>query len=162
VSTSEPESRGPVLVGVDGSRSSVEALRWAAAYATSRGANLEVVIAWDWHRSVGWSVPILAGLHPEGDANHVLEECLAALRADWPDLVVDGRVEQGHPSPILVDASKGASLLAVGCRGHGEFSGMLLGSVSEFCATHAHCPVLVFRRDEEGVEPSVETTDPRC
>jgi len=52
---------------------------------------------------------------------------------------------QGHPAPVLVEASKGADLLVIGCRGHGEFAGMLIGSVSEFCATNAHCPVLVHR-----------------
>ena len=51
----------------------------------------------------------------------------------------------GHPAPILVEASKGADLLVVGSRGHGEFVGMLIGSVSEYCATNAHCPVLVHR-----------------
>jgi nucleotide-binding universal stress UspA family protein len=51
----------------------------------------------------------------------------------------------GHPAPILVEASKGADLLVVGSRGHGEFVGMLLGSVSEHCAMNAHCPVLVHR-----------------
>ena len=51
----------------------------------------------------------------------------------------------GHPATVLVDATKGADLLVIGSRGHGEFVGMLLGSVSEFCTTNAHCPVLVHR-----------------
>jgi nucleotide-binding universal stress UspA family protein len=55
------------------------------------------------------------------------------------------RVIDGHPAPVLVEASKGAELLVVGSRGHGEFVGMLIGSVSEYCAAHAHCPVLVHR-----------------
>jgi nucleotide-binding universal stress UspA family protein len=54
-------------------------------------------------------------------------------------------VVQGHPAPALVEASKGADLLVVGSRGHGEFVGMLIGSVSEYCTTNAHCPVLVHR-----------------
>ena len=58
---------------------------------------------------------------------------------------IDPRVVSGHPAPILVEASKGADLLVVGSRGHGEFVGMLIGSVSEYCATNAHCPVLVHR-----------------
>ena len=58
---------------------------------------------------------------------------------------IDPRVVNGHPAPILVEASKGADLLVVGSRGHGEFVGMLIGSVSEYCATNAHCPVLVHR-----------------
>jgi len=55
------------------------------------------------------------------------------------------RVIDGHPAPVLVEASKGAELLVVGSRGHGEFVGMLIGSVSEYCAAHALCPVLVHR-----------------
>jgi nucleotide-binding universal stress UspA family protein len=54
-------------------------------------------------------------------------------------------VVRGHPEPILVEASKGADLLVLGSRGHGEFVGMVIGSVSEYCAARAHCPVLVHR-----------------
>ena len=50
---------------------------------------------------------------------------------------------QGRPATVLVDASRGADLLALGSRGHGTVSGALLGSVAEHCAAHAHCPVLV-------------------
>jgi nucleotide-binding universal stress UspA family protein len=50
------------------------------------------------------------------------------------------------PSPkALIEASKSASLLVVGSRGHGAFSGMLLGSVSIHCVTSASCPVTVVR-----------------
>jgi nucleotide-binding universal stress UspA family protein len=54
-------------------------------------------------------------------------------------------VVEGHPAPVLVEASKAADLLVVGNRGHGEFVGMVIGSVSEHCAANAHCPVLVHR-----------------
>ena len=58
---------------------------------------------------------------------------------------MEARLINGHPAPVLVEASKGADLLVVGSRGHGEFVGMLIGSVSEYCVTNAHCPVLVHR-----------------
>lgn len=143
-----PKIEGPtnrILVGVDGSPASKQALRWAAGYAELRGGYLDVIVAWDWPQSLGWSVPVRAGLQPDVDAELLLEKCTAELHAEWPDLVVKTRVVQGHPSPILVDESKGASVLVVGSRGHGEFAGMLIGSVSQHCTTHAHCPVLVYR-----------------
>jgi nucleotide-binding universal stress UspA family protein len=144
VTDSEPKS-APIVVGIDGSPASINALRWAACYATSIAGAVEVVVVWDWYRSPGWYTPILAGLDPEGDAQHVLEKALAELDSEWPQLSVTSRVVEGRPAPILTEASKNASMLVVGCRGHGEFVGMVLGSVSEYCATHAHCPVLVYR-----------------
>ena len=57
-----------------------------------------------------------------------------------PDVEIDMNVVEGHAAPALVDASRGADLLVVGSRGHGEFVGVLLGSVSEPCVTNAHCP----------------------
>jgi nucleotide-binding universal stress UspA family protein len=54
-------------------------------------------------------------------------------------------IVEGHPAPTLVEASHEADLLVVGCKGYGEFAGMLLGSVSEYCAHHARCPVVIIR-----------------
>ena len=62
-----------------------------------------------------------------------------------PDIEVRQVVAEGHPAPILVKASEKADLLVVGSRGHGEFAGMLIGSVSEHCATHASCVVVIVR-----------------
>ena len=85
------------------------------------------------------------GYDPCGGMPEILSKAADDLRTKYPGIEVTSRVVQGHPAPILVEASKGADLLVVGSRGHGEFVGMLIGSVSEYCATNAHCPVLVHR-----------------
>ncbi|HXP33006.1 MAG TPA: universal stress protein [Acidimicrobiales bacterium] len=136
---------GRIVVGIDGSPSSLDALAWAARQAHLTASSLEIVMSWEWPSSLGWAVPVPDNFDPEEDVRSALEAAVAGVRADYPDMSIDPRVVSGHPAPILVEASKGADLLVVGSRGHGEFVGMLIGSVSEYCATNAHCPVLVHR-----------------
>jgi len=143
---SEPKSGGDrIVVGIDGSPPSLDALSWAARQAGLTAGSLEVVMCWEWPSSYGWAMPVPEDFDPEGDIRRSLESALAPLRAAHPGVGIEGRVVEGHPAPILVEASNGADLLVVGNRGHGEFVGMVLGSVSEHCAAHAHCPVLVHR-----------------
>lgn len=136
---------GRIVVGFDGSPSSLDALTWAVRQAERTSASLEVMMCWEWPSSYGWAVPVPEDFDPEDDIRATLETALAPLRTAQGGVVIDGRVVRGHPAPILVEASKGADLLVVGSRGHGEFVGMVIGSVSEHCAAHAHCPVLVHR-----------------
>ena len=138
-------SGGRIVVGFDGSPSSLDALSWAAQQAERTGASLDIVMCWQWPSSSGWAMPVPEGFDPEDDVRRMLDTALASLRASHSGIAVEGRIVQGHPSPILVEASEGADLLVVGSRGHGEFVGMVIGSVSEYCAAHAHCPVLVHR-----------------
>jgi nucleotide-binding universal stress UspA family protein len=146
--TAEPATHtGRVVVGIDGSPSSLEALSWAARQAVLTGSRLEIVMTWDWPSSYGWAVPVPDDFDPESDMQRALDTIVAGVRADHPGLQVDPRLLSGHPAPILVEASKGAELLVVGSRGHGEFVGMMIGSVSEFCATNSHCPVLIHRTE---------------
>jgi len=142
--TDAPAS-GRIVVGIDGSPSSLDALDWAARQADLTGSSLEIVMTWLWPSSYGWAVPVPTDFDPEEDVRHSLEAAVEGVRTRYPDLRIDPRVVSGHPAPILVEASKGADLLVVGSRGHGEFVGMLIGSVSEYCATNGHCPVLVHR-----------------
>ena len=136
---------GRIVAAIDGSPASLDALDWAARQAVSTNSTLEVIMSWDWPTNYGWTMTFPTGYDPEESVTKVLEGAETTLHEKYPDLEVSGRVVQGHPAPTLVDASKGADLLVVGNRGHGEFVGMLIGSVSEYCATHAHCPVLVHR-----------------
>jgi nucleotide-binding universal stress UspA family protein len=140
-----PSNTGRIVVGFDGSQSSLDALAWAAHQAVLTGGTLEIIMTWEWPSSYGWAVPIPDDFDPKSDVGEVLDAAVARTSADNPGLKVETRLISGHPAPTLVEASKGADLLVVGSRGHGEFVGMLVGSVSEHCVTNAHCPVLVHR-----------------
>jgi nucleotide-binding universal stress UspA family protein len=138
-----------IVAGIDGSASSLAALGWAADYAARSGARLEIVTAWDWPSSLGWVAPIPGDYDPAADSQRVARDAEAKVHEHHPALATSAITVQGHPAPVLVEASRGAELLVVGSRGHGEFAGMLLGSVSQHCAAHAHCPVVVYRTDTE-------------
>ncbi|MGE5292096.1 MAG: universal stress protein [Micromonosporaceae bacterium] len=132
----------PVVVGVDGSEESRLALRWAFEYGQMKGAPVEVVSAWRIPPSYGWGVSY-DDVNLEKRAQETLEDTVRDVLGD--SAPVTRRLEQGHPAIALVAASERAQLLVVGSRGHGAFAGMLLGSVSQHCVQHAHCPVVVIR-----------------
>jgi nucleotide-binding universal stress UspA family protein len=139
------EVSGAVVVGVDGSNSSLEALEWAAEQTRLTGQPLIAIITWEWPASYGASDGWVGDVDFEEDARNILRDSVAKSFGDEGALRVTQKVIHGHSPQVLVDASKNASLLVVGSRGHGEFAGMLLGSVSEFLATHAKCPVVIVR-----------------
>jgi nucleotide-binding universal stress UspA family protein len=136
---------GRIVVGVDGSPSSLAAVEWAVRQGELTGSSLELVMAWEWPTMYGAPFAFETDWNPAADAAKVLADVVATVRAAHPGVDVRSTVVEGHPALALVTASKGAELVVVGCRGHGEFMGMLLGSVSEHCVTNAHCPVLVLR-----------------
>lgn len=133
-----------ILVGIDGSDVSKEALRWAAKQARLTGSRLQVVMAWE-VPALAYMATIPEGVNWEKDTEQVLAETVAEVLGPNPDLEVRTEAVEGHPAPVLLDRSADAELLVVGSRGHGAFTGMLIGSVSEHCVTHAHCPVVVVR-----------------
>lgn len=135
-------SRPVVVVGVDGSPSAEAALRWAERYAGSTGADIELVTAWHYPTSYGIAMP-LNGWDPEDDANAVVEKAAAAL--SLPEERVRTVVAHGSPADVLTRVSADAAMLVVGSRGHGGFTGLLLGSVGAHCVHHAKCPVVVVR-----------------
>ena len=77
------KSRG-VVVGIDGSDASLEALEWAAHQAELTKANLEIVMTWDWPMTYGWAVPIPEGYDPEEDVRKALEQVEADVRTKTP------------------------------------------------------------------------------
>jgi nucleotide-binding universal stress UspA family protein len=135
----------PVVVGIDGSTCADAALRWAADQAAATGSPLEILTVWDWPRSYGWVVPVPSDYDPAGEAGRLVAAAEEAVRAVHPEVACSSAVVQGLAALALVEASRRASLLVVGSRGHGEFAGMLIGSVSQHCVAHASCPVVVVR-----------------
>jgi nucleotide-binding universal stress UspA family protein len=141
-------SAGRIVVGVDGSKPSQQALRWAAHLAATFGAGLDAVTAWDFPPSYGWaSVP--SDWDPAGDMRKVLDETIQDVFGDQPPAGMRRLVQEGGAAKVLLDASQGATMLVVGSRGHGGFAGLLLGSVSSNVAEHAPCPVLVIHGDQD-------------
>lgn len=135
-----------IVVGVDGSAYSIQALRWAAQLAPLLDCDIEAVFAWFDPRQAGWSPGwgyLSADLDPEGDAKKALaaavDEAYGTNHPDRMQLVT----EKGSATKVLLDRSATARMLVVGSRGHGGFAGLLLGSVSAKCAEHAKCSVLV-------------------
>jgi nucleotide-binding universal stress UspA family protein len=139
------EQGGSIVVGVDGSEGSRNALRWAARQAGLTGASLEAVIGWEYPAFYGWAAAIPDDLDYDKLAEHALDvavdEVFGRDRPAWLRTRVVGK----HPALALVEASEGAELLVVGSRGHGAFADMLLGSVSTYCVHHVHCPITVIR-----------------
>lgn len=133
------------IVGVDGSPESRAALEWSTARAESTGSTVVAVATWEWPRGFGQALPIPVGYDPAGDARKLVGGIVDDTRTRHPDVEIVPMVAEGRAGDVLVEASRGADLQAVGSRGHGEVTGILLGSVSEHCAAHAHSPVLVFR-----------------
>ena len=138
---------GYVVVGVDGSPDSEQALRFALAEARRREATLRVVCA--------WHVPAMAyagGFPPpqleevlSDDAVRALEDSLASVDAEQAGVEIERHTPRGQPARMLLDLAEGAEMLVVGSRGRGGFTSLLLGSVSQQCAEHARCPLVIVR-----------------
>lgn len=138
-----PDSQGRIVVGVDGSPASVDALGWATRQAGFTGATVEAVMSWEYPMAFG-GYPASSNVDWPANARTTLDTALdQALGGDAG--TVTRTVVEGHPAKNLIDAAAGADLLVVGSRGHGGFAGLLLGSVSEYVVAHAPCPVLVVR-----------------
>lgn len=142
--TNVPEKK--IVVGVDGSDSSKAALTWGIRQAQLTGAPVEAIMTWDYPISYGWMI-VPENVDFQADATSELERAVKEVVDGLADPTVEltTRVVQGHPALVLMNEAADASLIVVGSRGHGEFAGMLLGSVSEHLSTHAPCPVLILR-----------------
>lgn len=144
-----------IVVGVDGSRGSELALRFAIEEASLRREPLRIVCAWE-PPAIDYAG---AAFVPSGEyhrqarlhAEQVVEAALADARAALPEIDVSGAAIEGHPTGVLVEAADGATLLVVGSRGRGGFASVILGSIGQGIAHHARCPVTIVR------QPAAET-----
>lgn len=149
--TTVSESIEPlIVVGVDGSNHSKEALRWAVAQAKAIGGRVHAVMSWEWNTN-----PFAMGPGVQEDlvtaeeaARQKLADTVAESVGASPGVPVFRRVEQGTPAQVLVDASKEADLTVVGTRGYGGFKGALLGSVSQQVVQYAAGTVVVVREND--------------
>ncbi|MFJ8580866.1 universal stress protein [Micromonospora sp. NPDC093277] len=143
----------PVVVGVDGSSTSLTAAEHAARAAVQRSRPLHLVHGY--LHPLGFGVPLnpydLGVPAPTAEAQRMLEQLAAELTERHPGLRVQVRQVAGGPGATLVEESRRAELVVVGSRGVGGFAGLLLGSVSGQIAQHGHCPVLVIRPAEQPI-----------
>jgi nucleotide-binding universal stress UspA family protein len=142
---------GVIVVGVDHSAGSKPALRFALEEARLRQATLRVVHAWQFGyigaTGLEGALPAVGGELEDfrRAAEAAVDETLRDVGADTDGVAIERRVDQGTAAAVLVEESRGADLLVVGSRGHGGFAQLLLGSVSQQCALHAFCPVVIVR-----------------
>jgi nucleotide-binding universal stress UspA family protein len=140
-----------IVVGVDGSPSSRAALRWAVRQAALTGGTVDAVSAFQvpaGERGYAWGqgpVGVDDSVERRADGQKALDAVISEEVAPDQSRLVTARVIYGHAAEVLLDAAADADLLIVGSRGHGAFAEALLGSVGQYCAHHAQCPVLIMR-----------------
>ncbi len=144
VARGEEHPAGAVVVGADDSPSSASAVEEAFVEAELRDAQLHAVRV----APPAITSPITPADHDKAlaEEREALARILADARARHPDVHVQEDVVLGQPGRILIQLSEMAQLVAVGARGRGGFTGLLLGSVSQQVVHHAGCPVLVVSR----------------
>jgi nucleotide-binding universal stress UspA family protein len=132
-----------VIVGVDSAPASQLALRWAAAEAACRGADLHAIHAYhaDW--------PDAAYSPPEKAAEiaglDVLAEAVRDVERTAPDVAVSSQAVPGSAAGALIAAASPGDLVVVGSRGHSELAAAVIGSTCEQVAFHAVTSVVVVR-----------------
>ncbi|TDV42534.1 universal stress protein [Actinophytocola oryzae] len=151
----------PIVVGVDGSPSALQAVRWAAEEAKRRGVPLRLVNVYSTPIGLPGGIVepavVQKALNDQGklwlnEARQVAHEVSGELR---PQLVL----MTASVVPALVKESLNASLLVLGTRGLGGFTGLLIGSTAVLLAGRVHCPMVVVRGTEPVQGPVVVGVD---
>lgn len=140
---------GRIVVGVDASKESVKAMRWALDEARLRGSVVEVVHAYPTPELA--ALPAVVTLPSDDEltaaALSVIEEVLAEVGPP-SDVEVIRTVRAGGAASVLCEVAQDAELMVVGARGLGGFRGLLLGSVSHQVVAHSPCPVVITVPDQ--------------
>jgi len=150
---------GPrIVVGIDGSFGSSQALRWALDEAKVRDAAVEAIYAWQYPPIGAYILGPPEGFEASGQE---IVDGASEFHNRWAsDVPFTAVAHLGATVPALLDASSGADLLVLGARGHGSFSDALLGSVAHQCARHGHGTVVVTRPPTAPASsPSTDTAD---
>ncbi|MBN9158118.1 MULTISPECIES: universal stress protein [unclassified Microbacterium] len=145
-----------IIVGIDGSDSSVAALRYAARLADALDVPLEAVTTWYYSSITG--AELVVEWTPEIVAEDTLSTTIDRAFGDTPPSRLTRTVVGGMPAATLIEMSRSCEMLVVGNRGHGGFVGLLLGSVSAACVRHAHSPVLVVRPQDGRADSETEVS----
>lgn len=140
-----------IVVGVDGSAPSKAALRWAIRQAALTGAAVEAVTAWHYPVIMdnAWApVAAVADTDFQQIAARLLSQAVDEATGPTSKVPVSVTVRRGKPAKVLLDVAKDADLLVVGSHGQDGFAEAVLGPVSQRCAHHATCPVVLVRADD--------------
>ena len=137
-----------IVVGIDGSKSGDEALRFALEEARLRGATLRIVTVWSTPTAAYAGMAYVPTFDLRGAEEQAANERLEAARAlvgVAAGVTIETVAVEGQVAGVLAAEAVGADLLVVGSRGHGGFTSLLLGSVSQQLAHHVQVPLAIVR-----------------
>lgn len=140
-----PTPSAPIVVGVDGSASSLAALQKAADLAAALDTLLQIITCWSVPQFYAEDIDLDSDAFKRDAQTRQNDAVTKILEDHQPRCEYQTILRRGRTAPELIHASTNAQMLVLGTRGHGEFVQLLLGSVSLECITHAQCPVTIVR-----------------
>ncbi|MDT0275341.1 universal stress protein [Blastococcus goldschmidtiae] len=149
------EIEGGIVVGHDGSKCAQEALIWAGKLAARADVDLHVVRAWSMTTAPQPASGTAGYVPPLPEWEQAVHDELTAhvgMAGLAPEVRVTCHVAHRPAEQAMMQAAENASLVVMGARGRGGFTGLLLGSVSDKLVHHAPCPVTVVRTGASGKE----------
>lgn len=148
----------PIVVGYDASKGAHAAFEWALDEGGRTGAPVSLIYAFEWPAAGGPIHLAESSWVNDGarqDAQQMMAAAVARAGETHPAVPVTGTVIGGAATVVLMDQSRQACLVVLGSRGHGGFTGLMIGSTSLTVSAHAHCPVVVVREAEPASDTSV-------